>query len=105
MANRTPFHTPVSIKSLPDIINPRNPNIYPNSVVVRNCPHLGWFQAVETPTVLKYPNFDFESDSSVCEVKNLPKMLLRLDVTIEIKEKPIGGLIYADKLHFEGEKQ
>ena len=37
-------------------------------------------------------------------MKNLPKMLVRLDVTVEIKENPIGGLIYADKLHFEGAK-
>ena len=37
-------------------------------------------------------------------MKNLPKILIRLDVTVEIEENPIGGLIYADKLHFEGAK-
>ena len=91
LGSKIPYHTPFSIKTIPS--SNLKDNQFDNQVVVRNCPYLGWFQAIETPIFVKVED---------CSINQLPRILLRIDVILEILENPIGGLIYADKLHFEG---
>ena len=54
-------------------------------VILKHCPHMGWFKVIDKPIKVKSNqlNIDFK-------------------LYVDWNEKPIGGLFYSDKLHYEG---